>query len=617
MNLVKLQDDLRLLPMQALEAKAKGQDPNTPPWLATTVLNERVNAQKNAGLAQGAKGQQPSIVEQLNQKAGLMALQGQQQQQAQQQMVQQAAQAPQPAPEGVPQPEPQPEQPTEPQMMARGGIARLPVDSRMFDYKEGGIIGFSGVESSEVPEAAAFDAQRVEAAARAKKIKELQAKAKFLRDAGAPQAAQVEAELAALTNPPSKLSASAPPAGLPSALPKPRVASPPQGNVQIPMSPELRAAMEKDAAEQGITNPQFNFQGPRGSTATLTPPAKPVTPTQPPQAPAPAPAQPPAGLASLPPAAPQQSPIDMAKSASAAFPMARQEPSIQGTLDTQEAFRIAAGAKRAGEPEQEQLTAYQAETDRLRKARERADALYTLSAPTGGLGAIAQRDAERQQANNLADTIRNDATEVMRRAMEGMKQAQAAGNVAAYNAEKEKYISAQDARANASITATNELAKQRMQSDTQMAGYGMQAQTAGLDLASREKVAELDRNLRIQLNNTPPAQRATVEENAIRDYMKTLGISYSQAYEKVKQLGTSAKGQMTPDQAADNVGKFLESMSGMQYVSRLQKEAKDAGKPVPDIYAIRKELIKKELGGQASTEPTMAPPPGAVREMKK
>jgi hypothetical protein len=62
---------------------------------------------------------------------------------------------------------------------------------------------------------------------------------------------------------------------------------------------------------------------------------------------------------------------------------------------------------------------------------------------------------------------------------------------------------------------------------------------------------------------------------------------------------------MTPDQAADNVGKFLESTSGMQYVSRLQKEAKDAGKPVPDIYAIRKELIKKELGSQASTEPTM------------
>ncbi len=296
MNLVKLQDELKMLPLPILTAKSQGQDPQVPPWLATAVLNERMDDQKKAGMAQGAaQGEQPSINEQLNQKAGLMALQGQQQQQAQQQMMQQMAQAPQPAPENVPQPEQQPE----PQMMAQGGLARLPVDSRMFDYRAGGIIGFSGVESSEVPEAAVIDTQRVEAAARAKKIKELQAKAKFLRDAGAPQAAQVEAELAALTNPPSQLPVSAPPAGLPSALPKTRAAAmPPQGNVQIPMSPELRAAMEADAAQQGIESPKFNFQGPRGSTATLTPQAKPAAPASVP------PAVPPVAQAGLPAALP-------------------------------------------------------------------------------------------------------------------------------------------------------------------------------------------------------------------------------------------------------------------------------------------------------------------------
>jgi len=585
MNLVKLQDDLKMLPMAVLQAKAQGQDPQVPPWLATSVLNERMDAQKKAGLAQGAQGDQPSIAEQLNQKAGLMALQGQQQQQAQQQMMSQMAQAPQPAPENVPQPELQPEEPTEPQMMARGGLARLPVNPRMFDYRAGGIIGFSGVESSDIPEAEALDTQRVEAAARAKKIKELEAQVKFLRNAGAPQAAKVEAELAALTQPPSQPAASTPPAGLPSALPK--RPGQPRLDMDSPPPPPSAAAPRPRAA----------------------PSAQP--PAQPQQPPAQPPAQPTAGIATLPAA---QTPIEMAKAASAAFPMARQEPSIQGTLDTQEAFRTAAGAKRAGEPEQEQLTAYQAETDRLRKARERADALYTLSAPTGGLGAIAQRDAERQQANNLADTIRNDATEVMRRAMEGMKQAQATGNVAAYNAEKEKYISAQDARANASITATNELAKQRMQSATQERGQDIQADMEGKRITSSEKVAELDRNLRIKLNNTPPAQRATVEENAIRSYMQAGNLSYAEAYEKVKRVGADMKGNMTLDQATDNVGKFLESMSGMSYVSQMQKAAKDAGKPVPDIYAIRKELIKKELGGQASTEPTITPAQKAALE---
>ena len=75
MNLVKLQDDLKMLPMAALQSKAQGQDPQVPPWLATAVLNERMDAQKKAGMAQGAsQGEQPSIAEQLNQKAGLMAI---------------------------------------------------------------------------------------------------------------------------------------------------------------------------------------------------------------------------------------------------------------------------------------------------------------------------------------------------------------------------------------------------------------------------------------------------------------------------------------------------------------------------------------------------------------
>jgi len=153
MNLVKLQDDLRMLPMALLDAKAKGQDPNVPAWLATGVLNEKLDAQKRAGLAQGAaKGSLPSVAEQIQQKAGLMALQGQRQQQSQQQMGEQAARAPTPTAENTPQPEGQPQ---EEFAAAGGGIARLPVDPRMFDYRGGGIIAFAGdgEEGSKVPSA--------------------------------------------------------------------------------------------------------------------------------------------------------------------------------------------------------------------------------------------------------------------------------------------------------------------------------------------------------------------------------------------------------------------------------------------------------------------------------
>jgi hypothetical protein len=81
------------------------------------------------------QGPQPSIKEQVEQKAGLMALQ----QMQQQQMAQQQAQprGPMPAPAGVPQPQQQPEA-----MMARGGLAGIPVRRDMFEYAGGGIIAF-------------------------------------------------------------------------------------------------------------------------------------------------------------------------------------------------------------------------------------------------------------------------------------------------------------------------------------------------------------------------------------------------------------------------------------------------------------------------------------------
>jgi hypothetical protein len=61
------------------------------------------------------------------------------QQMQQQQMAQQQArpQGPMPAPAGVPQPQQQPEV-----MMARGGLASIPVRSDMFEYAGGGIIAF-------------------------------------------------------------------------------------------------------------------------------------------------------------------------------------------------------------------------------------------------------------------------------------------------------------------------------------------------------------------------------------------------------------------------------------------------------------------------------------------
>lgn len=142
MNLVQINERLKDMPMQVLQQYANGMNPEVPPYLALGELQRREMSQKQAATAQGAQqGPQPSIKEQVEQKAGLMALQQMQQQQAAQQMQQ--PRGPMPAPAGVPQPEPQPQA-----MMARGGLAGIPVRRDMFEYAGGGIIAFqSGGQS--------------------------------------------------------------------------------------------------------------------------------------------------------------------------------------------------------------------------------------------------------------------------------------------------------------------------------------------------------------------------------------------------------------------------------------------------------------------------------------
>ena len=145
MNLVKAQELAKDLSIQELQKYANGFNPAMmPPYIALGALQAKEAMQKKmAAMQGGTQGEQPSIKEQIEQRAGLMALQDQQQKQAQAQMAQQAQSMPMPAPEGIPQPEGQPEpQQAEPPMgMAQGGIARLPVQ---FNFDEGGIIGYAG-----------------------------------------------------------------------------------------------------------------------------------------------------------------------------------------------------------------------------------------------------------------------------------------------------------------------------------------------------------------------------------------------------------------------------------------------------------------------------------------
>lgn len=136
MNLVQINERLKDLPMQVIQQYANGMNPEVPPYLALGELQRREIAQKQMANTQGAaQGPQPSVKEQVEQKAGLMELQQMQQQQMAQQMQQ--PRGPMPVPPGAPQPQAQPEM-----AMARGGLAGIPVRRDMFEYADGGIVAF-------------------------------------------------------------------------------------------------------------------------------------------------------------------------------------------------------------------------------------------------------------------------------------------------------------------------------------------------------------------------------------------------------------------------------------------------------------------------------------------
>jgi len=182
MNLIQIQEHLKDLPAQVIQSYANGGNPEVPPYMALAEMQRRQSMDQRAGQQQQAQqGPMPTVKEQIEQSAGLAGLQAKQAQQAQAQQ-----QAPQggPIPGGIPQPQQQPspeqqgigappQQPT--QGMAEGGmttaaqgIENLQVPMGMFEYAEGGILGFAGTEEqgSSVPVVTDPDEEKKKAAMR-------------------------------------------------------------------------------------------------------------------------------------------------------------------------------------------------------------------------------------------------------------------------------------------------------------------------------------------------------------------------------------------------------------------------------------------------------------------
>lgn len=136
MNLIQIQDKLKSLPndprvMQMLTAYANGQNPQVPPYLALGELNRRKGEMERAQMEKAGQPPGGTVKDQIEQQAGVMALQQGRQQQAMQNMMRQGMSGAAPAPQGIAQPQPQA------QAMAAGGLASLRPG-----YRSGGVIAF-------------------------------------------------------------------------------------------------------------------------------------------------------------------------------------------------------------------------------------------------------------------------------------------------------------------------------------------------------------------------------------------------------------------------------------------------------------------------------------------
>lgn len=591
MNLVQLNERLKDMPLQAVQQYANGMNPEIPPYLALGELQRRETMRKQAATAQGAAtGPQPSVKEQIEQKAGLMALQMQQAQQAQQQMMQPR---PGPAPENVPQPTPQPE----PEMaMASGGIARLPVRPGMFDFASGGIIAFEGTK----------DGSKVDIEEAKKKRRQYS-----LQEQGADWVARKEAERENDPDVQQKIEQVRKfEAGIPELLSgtgaqgvaKPMMVAPtPVSNV--PKQEEAPPPRLMDGRPNPAYVDYMNRKGPavssvypdeskRGTAAGLTalPAASAATRQNSTNVRAPAPA----ANANTPQKGNVATPA--ADTATTAAPAA---PNIPGLNDP--AF-IDAAKRAIAEPNQGQaITDY--------KARMAAMGLGDAygkeqEARINALNAQYQQGLEDRGLERLMRVLQaRNMGEYGSRYLGSVEQERAADLAQA--AKMNELLGALEAKRREEgmtgvKTIGEEIEKRRgtaAQAATSLGGSQMQAGVSLANQAAQNKtslqIAELDRKLRERLHNTPAAQRLSVEEQAIKDYVAA-GFTPTQAFEKVKTVGASGDKQ--------NLAELKALQSSLKERALIDK---DAAKLLKDVEA--KIAAMAGVGGSATLPPGFVP----------
>jgi len=237
----------------------------------------------------------------------------------------------------------------------------------------------------------------------------------------------------------------------------------------------------------------------------------------------------------------------------------------------------------------------------------------SLQALADELASKRQRIARQQEENQgLREWIRGIAM-----APRGLTSAQAANAGTEYVRGRERQFEAQDFEALQKMLDTQakiadvkrgwnkekfNLEKDefnRIYKDKYDAAKALGESDAAAQKLAQEAVLEANRQkTQLEVANIYTRYQAQQQQEraaAIKSYKDThKGATDYEAYMAVSQPSANLRGQMTYDQASDNVDKWLASMDGQDYISKARAQAKKEGRQF-DEFQFRMEMIAKAL----------------------
>lgn len=237
---------------------------------------------------------------------------------------------------------------------------------------------------------------------------------------------------------------------------------------------------------------------------------------------------------------------------------------------------------------------------------------------------IAQREAalEKQGETDKAMAIINAGLSMMQSTGKGLSgiaegaqkgMAQYGASMALSKAERQKISDARDAYDEFKFNAENMSDKEISASKRKIVEGTVAASEKAIQaIMDRENISRAEAAAKFkamveqsqEAAKMASAEKIAKEGNVSREKIAREGNVSSEKIANIRStLVPSEAKPITYNEAADNISKWMESMAGMSYISKIQKEAKAAGKPVPDAMEIRSVLIQREMGRQPTVPP--------------